>query len=312
MKKFPVILAAAASILLVFIVLFTSLQLVAKDESFINNEYTKIGVASEMGMTNVDLVRSFTRLVDYMEGRVSTIGIEVTVNGEKQDMFALEQERSHMKDVRTLWLAVRQYRDLAIMACLILFLLAVVLGFRSAPATLSRGYLYGFFICALFFGFFGSWALLDFSSFWTMFHESLFWNDMWLFDPSESRMINMLPESIFSDIILRTVLYMGAVLIALLAASVICLTSLRRTKERMRAEKERRRLIKERKAAGLPIEDELLSPAQRKARREKQREEARRAEELKKKQLQRQKAKEKAEKDAEREKEKQLLLAALD
>lgn len=311
MKKFPVILAAVATILLVFIILFTSLQVVMGNESFINNAYTELDIARNMGMSNVDLVRAYQRLVDYMEGQVSTISIQVTINDEPAEMFALDQEREHMKDVRLLFQTVRQYRDLAILGCLILLLAAVLLGFKNAPATLSRGYLYGFFICALFFGFFGTWALLDFSSFWTMFHESLFWNDMWLFDPSESRMINMLPQSIFADIISTTVLYMGIVLAVLLAASVFCLIRLKHNKERMRAEKERRRLIRERKAAGLPIEDELLTPAQRKARKQKQREEAKRAEEIKKKQLARQKAKEKAEKDAQREKEKQLLLAAL-
>lgn len=311
MKRLAVVLAAAASILLILIILFSTLQLVIKNETFINNEFTKIGVADSMGMSNIDLVRSMQRLVGYMEGSVSTIDIEVTVGGEKVQMFELEQEKQHMADVRVLWQSVRQMRDVGLLAMLILYLISVVLGFRYALTTLSKGYLYGAFVTLLFFGFFGAWAALDFSSFWTMFHESLFWNDLWLFDVTTSRMINMLPEQYFADIVGRTAAYTGIAAGSILAAAVFCLVALRRKRDLARAEKLRRKQVKALKAAGLPVGDELLSRKELEARRKKEREAAEQAAREKKAAADAEKRKKEREKAAERDKKRQKSQAAL-
>lgn len=311
MKRLAVVLAAAASILLILIILFSTLQLVINNETFINNEFTKIGVSDSMGMSNIDLVRSMQRLVGYMEGSVSTIDIEVTVNGEKVQMFELEQEKQHMADVRVLWQSVRQMRDVGLLAMLILYLISVVLGFRYSLTTLSKGYLYGAFVTLLFFGFFGAWAALDFSSFWTMFHESLFWNDLWLFDVTTSRMINMLPEQYFADIVGRTAAYTGIAAGSILAAAVFCLVALRRKRDLARAEKLRRKQVKALKAAGLPVGDELLSRKELEARRKKEREAAEQAAREKKAAADAEKRKKEREKAAERDKKRQKSQAAL-
>ena len=300
MKKTATILSAIASALLIFVLLVTMLQVVMKDESFIQNEYTELGLSSTMGISNLDLVRSYMRLIDYMEGTVSTIDIEVTLNGEPVKMFEQEQERVHMADVRLLWQTVRSIRDYSILAVLVLYLVAVLMGFHDAARTLSTGYLYGFFLCLLVFGFFGTWALMDFSSFWTMFHESLFWNDLWLFDPGESRMINMLPEAIFAHIARNAAIYTAVAALALMGVAIFCLLRLKKKKAERIAERERRRQIKERKAQGLPIGDELLSKEQKKKKAQREKERKRREAMLEKKKKQAEQAKLKAEKAAEK------------
>lgn len=311
MKRLAVVLAAAASILLILIILFSTLQLVINNETFINNEFTKIGVSDSMGMSNIDLVRSMRRLVDYMEGKVSTIDIDVTVNGEKVQMFELEQEKQHMADVRVLWQSVRQMRDVGLLAMLILYLISVVLGFRYALTTLSKGYLYGAFVTLLFFGFAGAFAALDFSSFWTKFHEALFWNDLWLFDVTTSRMINMLPEQYFADIVSRTAMYTGIAAGSILAAAVFCLVAMRRKRDLARAEKLRRKQVKALKAAGLPVGDELLSKKEIEARKKKEREAAEKAAQEKKAAADAEKRRKEREKQAERDKRREKSQAAL-
>ncbi len=224
MKKFfSVGFATIGSVILVFIIIFTSMQLVINDETFVNNEFTELSINTQMGMNNTDLVNSTMRLIEYMQGKADDIDVEVTVNGEKTQMFVLDQEIQHMADVRTLYTTIRSYRDTGVLAMLILFLFAAVINFRRAPQTLSQGYLSGAFVCLLGFGFVGTWAASDFSSFWTFFHEALFWNDLWLFDATESRMINMLPEQFFADIVGRIFLYAGAAYVALVGLSVLCL-----------------------------------------------------------------------------------------
>lgn len=224
MRKFlSVSMAAIASIILILVLVFTSIGFVINDETFINNEFTKLAVGQKMGISNADLVRAMGRLVDYMEGDADDIGIEVTIDGQPAQMFDYPQEAEHMADVRQIYMTIAGYRDIGVLVMLILFLFAAVIHFRFAPQYLAQGYLSGAFVLLLIFGFLGTWASLDFSNFWTFFHEMLFWNDLWLLDGTQSRMINMLPEEVFADIIANVALYAGAVIAALIALSTVAL-----------------------------------------------------------------------------------------
>lgn len=222
-KSLSIGLAMLATILLIFVVAFVALQQVITNETFVNNEFTKLEIADSMGMNTADLVSSMMVLVNYMEGNVDSIDIIVSVNGQKVPMFELEQEITHMADVRQIYQTVRGYRDIAAIVLLVLLILAALINFRRAPQSLAQGYLFGFFMMLVVFGFIGTWAYMDFSSFWTFFHEALFWNDLWLFDTAQSRMINMLPEQMFADIIGRMGLYTGIVIGALLLLSIVAL-----------------------------------------------------------------------------------------
>ena len=224
MRKFlSVSMAMFASIILILVLVFTSIGLVIDNETFLNNEFTKLAISQKMGISNADLVRSMVRLVDYMEGDVEDINVEVTIDGQTEQMFDYPQEAEHMADVRQIYMTIAGYRDIGVLVMLILFLFAAVIHFRMAPQYLSQGYLSGSFVMILIFGFLGTWASLDFSNFWTFFHQTLFWNDLWLFDGTQSRMINMLPEDVFADIIARIALYAGAVIVALIVLSTIAL-----------------------------------------------------------------------------------------
>lgn len=235
-KRFAVMLSTLASIVLILCILFTALQLTINDKNFIEYEYARLSLSREMGVSNLDLVSSCERLIDYMEGRVDSIDIQVTVDGEQVLMFEQEQKISHMADVRLLYQRFRTFRDFGVLLALVLYLLGAVLHIRSAMHTLASGYVYGAFVIALFAGFLGTWAALDFSNFWTFFHQMLFWNNDWLFDASTSRMINMLPEQFFSDVILRMAILAGVAFVLLLVASAVALASIRK-KRRLAREK---------------------------------------------------------------------------
>ena len=202
-KRFAIMLSTLASIVLILCILFTALQLTINNRTFLEYEYGRLSLAREMGMSNNDLIASCQRLIDYMEGRVDSIDITVTVDGEQTLMFDQQQEVSHMRDVRTIYQACRTMRDFGVLLALVLYLLGALLHMRTALHTLASGYCYGAFVVVLFAAFLGTWAALDFSNFWTFFHQMLFWNDDWLFDAATSRMINMLPERFFADVIVR-------------------------------------------------------------------------------------------------------------
>ncbi len=291
-KVISVGLSTIASIIFILVVVFTMIGVVVNNETFINNEFTTLRIGEKMGIGNADLVRAMSRLVDYMEGDADDIRVTVTQNGEKVDMFSLEQENTHMRDVREIYLTIASYRDVGVLVLLILFLFAAVADFRRAPQRLAQGYLSGAFVVLLIFGFLGTWAALDFSNFWTFFHEMLFWNDLWLFDMTESRMINMLPEEMFADIIKNIALYAGAVVALLMALSVFALVAasggyqrrraaMRARAKQVRAAKAARAKAREEAKAAAEAEKRLAEQRARKAaakaRRAKQAEEAEKA-----------------------------------
>ena len=121
-KVLSVGMATLASILLIFILVFTSIGLVINDQTFINNEFTKLGISESMGISNADLVSSMTKLVDYMEGNADDINVTITLNGEQVQMFDYPQEAEHMADVRTIYMTIASYRDVGVLVMLILFL----------------------------------------------------------------------------------------------------------------------------------------------------------------------------------------------
>lgn len=245
-RRLAVLIASIGSLLLILCILFTSLQLTMLNDTLITYEYQRLSLGKSMGMNNADLAASCIRLIDYMEGNVPDIDIEVTVNGEKTLMFTDEQEISHMADVRVLYQRFRSWRDIGIFCALVLFLLASVFSFRNALHTLASGYCWGTFIIALFVGFFGTWAALDFSSFWTFFHNMLFWNDDWLFDPNTSRMINMMPEKFFADFILVFLIIAVVVIVFLLILAIIALGAEKKKKNAAKA-----RFIEKKRAAAV-------------------------------------------------------------
>lgn len=223
------VLASAASFFLVIAMLFSALSLVMNSEKRHRSEYERLNVADFMGMSDEDIVRSLMRLVDYMEGRVDDIVVEVTVYGESTAMFN-ERETMHMVDVRTLYQAWRTASCIMYaFAAVVLAALIAVFGKRwYVPA--SKGFIIGFAAFAAMLLAIGAYAVIDFNSFWTSFHLLFFSNDLWLLDPAESRMINMFPIEFFSNIILNFVLIFVPVSVMMLVLSIIARVRVKKEK----------------------------------------------------------------------------------
>ena len=55
-------------------------------------------------------------------------------------------------------------------------------------------------------------ASIDFNGCFIVFHELFFNNDLWILDPAEDLIINILVEPFFADMALKIALYCAAVL----------------------------------------------------------------------------------------------------
>lgn len=201
------LMTTIAGLLLLIGLLFSCLQWVMNDRTYIENAYTKLDHAAAMGMSTEDLVNATMRMIDYMEGRVDSIDLDVTVDGETVSMFN-EQERIHMEDVRVLYQAWRDIRGFCLMAAIVLFILAaLILRGEDRFRICCQGFLIASGVFLVCIAILGIWVVTDFTSFWVAFHHLFFTNDLWLFDGATSRMINMMPQEFFSGIIIRFALW---------------------------------------------------------------------------------------------------------
>ena len=227
-RKFSYVLSALSSFLLLFVLLFASLKIAINDQNWFLNEYTRLGTARSIGMSNSDVSAALRRLVDYMEGREDSIEMEVKVGGKSVKMYN-EREIAHMVDVRNLYQGVQLAAIIAAVLAAAMLILAAVLMRRDALKALSKGYLIGACVFAAVVIVLGIWVMIDFSSFWTAFHHLFFTNDLWLLNPATDRMILICPEQLFFDIVVRFGSWFLTVALVLAAAAVLYL-AIRRKK----------------------------------------------------------------------------------
>ena len=215
---------------------FTVVQLTAMETAWFEEEFTELGLAEEMGMTLGDLGASVRTLVNYMNGDTETIDVLVTVDGQQVRMFDLEVEIVHMAEVRDLWQWFVGVRNVGVLFGLVLCLGGVVLDGKDALRNVCRGYFWALGLFLVLVAFAGTWAAVSFDSFWTAFHRLAFPDsENWLL-PAESRMIQMLPSKLFSDLVMRMG---GRMLLIVLPLAGVCalVRALQRRRQRILEEK---------------------------------------------------------------------------
>lgn len=213
------------------VVLLTSIDIIVFKKSFFHNQYTKLNTAESMKMSNEDLDKATGVLLDYIKGRVSTIDLEVVVDGEVVEMFN-QREKDHMVDVRDLYITMLDVRVGLLIVVALVALVALGLfdffDFRQSAKNLMDS----FKGVLLIIGAIGFFAILDFNAFWTLFHEVLFSNDLWLLDPRTDRMINMFPEPFFKAMVMR-IIFAFAFIMAIKLALVYLFNYMADRKERI-------------------------------------------------------------------------------
>lgn len=191
--------------LLIIVAVVFSVKTTALNPSFYTTRYEKMNFAETLHISSEDLNSGMTLLLDYLEGKEDSLEKTVVINGESRPLFN-EREIAHMVDVRNL------YRN-ALKTAWISFagMAAILFGFlmkdkAKTPAYLTKGFLQALLCMFLALTLLGIWVLTDFTSFWMWFHTLFFNNDLWLLNPATDFMINMLPETIFYQLVLTIVL----------------------------------------------------------------------------------------------------------
>ncbi len=213
------ILAFVWGWLLIIVCVVGSVNTMALNEDFYIQRYEKMNLAKSLHVSQDDLNKSIELLLDYIRDDTDSLEDTITINGYTQNTFN-EREKSHMVDVKALYQnAIGVGKASFVCLLVILFYLAITQK-KKTVAYLTKGILQASVCLILVFVFFGIWIGIDFTGFWTWFHTIFFSNNLWLLNPVTDFMINMLPETIFYQLVLSCVLMVCVLIIPCIVFSI--------------------------------------------------------------------------------------------
>ena len=115
MKKIYGILSIVSALALIVCMLISSLDLVAYYEpGFYEKEYRKYNVQEPLKMEITDILYVTDEMMDYLKGYRADLVVETTVDGKEREFFN-DREKSHMADVRDLFLGGIRLRRLLLL-----------------------------------------------------------------------------------------------------------------------------------------------------------------------------------------------------
>ncbi|MBR6816688.1 MAG: TIGR01906 family membrane protein [Clostridia bacterium] len=209
-----------AAILLLIGTLIFWVDALCFDAEFYTKEYTKLDTANSIRITEQGLSDATEALLDYLKDRRDDLTVYAEIDGSLREVFN-EREKLHMIDVRRLY---RNAKTVGYTSLVIGALTFAVLFWRSdrqEQKAVVRGYLHGNMMFFLMLAVIGLFAALDFDTFWTAFHKIMFSNDLWLLDPRQDILIQMVPQQFFFDLVMRIAIAAAASIGALLIGAGI-------------------------------------------------------------------------------------------
>lgn len=191
---------------LIVFLLLSSVDMNCFNVTFFEEQYRELNTAESLRMSQEDLMKATTTLLDYLRGEVDSIDVQVSINGAEQEAFNA-REKAHMIDVRALYQNAMMVRWIALGVIILTLALRIWQSRRHFLNVLSAGLLQVSVLFILFLCLLGIWILADFNGFWTTFHQVFFSNDLWLLNPYTDLMINLFPEAFFNHLVVRIILW---------------------------------------------------------------------------------------------------------
>lgn len=197
------IIAFICGLCLLLILLITSLQAVCYWlPDWWRNEYAKYDTPSNVRgeMSLDDAVHVTEDMLEYCIGRLDTLDdTEATIDGVTAPFFT-DREKAHLADCRELFLKGVRVR---VIACLLLAAFVIYIyvhnGKQKTSVLLAKGYLRSLGFIAVMTAIIAVLCVIDFTHVFTVFHHIFFDNDLWILNPNEDNLINIMQEDVFSD-----------------------------------------------------------------------------------------------------------------
>lgn len=177
------------------------IRIVSFNQAFYRYEYRLNNVSEVVKMSDQDLYDTTLFLFDYIKGNEDQLIIEKPVDGVMKEVFT-GREILHMKDVRSLYQNAMNVMYISLIAGAILFIHSILNKKGYKRSIMSFGYKFAMIVLSFFLIIILTYALADFDSFWVQFHYLLFDNLYFFLDPTQSILVNMVPDRFFFDLVM--------------------------------------------------------------------------------------------------------------
>lgn len=204
-KLFSVVLA----VLFPFIVFVSAIEGAVFDKAFYMQQMEANKVIENTGIYPPDMELVVSEILNYLKGSRENFDIQARLapGNAKQVVNYVsifnEKEITHMDDVRDILILFLMLRDIAMVLVLIAFLVLL----KKDPFAVIKALFYGSVTFMGVFIIIGGCFLFNFNDTFILFHQLFFANDLWIMDPSTDRLIWIVPEPFFFNLIGRMVLY---------------------------------------------------------------------------------------------------------
>ena len=199
---FKKIIAYSLSVCFIISAFGFTVNFMCFNHSFYEYEYMRLNTAESIGMSKEDLNLTTDVLLAYLKGDNDDLKVEVKINGEKREVFNTK-EKTHMVDVLKLYQNFNFVYHSA--ALLLVIFIALALFKRIAITDLIKSYQKILLFIAGLVAAVAIYCMIDFNAFWTNFHHIFFSNDLWLLDPRQDILIQMVPGPFFNDLVLAII-----------------------------------------------------------------------------------------------------------
>ena len=211
----------AATITLPIVLLMLSVGLVTFDKDYYYKEYVKYEVGKVQSLSEKDLHVITNNLLSYLGGRQNSLSFVIDRDKSLNRDFFSSQDKSHMVDVRNMYLFLR---NLGIFAALVLGIsLYEILRKPAYKENIHRFLGTGAILGIIPFLIIGILMMIDFNKYFILFHQLVFTNNLWLMDPAVDNLVNIFPEAFFLDMGIRII---SGYIIGLLAVVVLSLATI--------------------------------------------------------------------------------------
>ncbi|MBN2285956.1 MAG: TIGR01906 family membrane protein [Tissierellales bacterium] len=198
-------------LLLPMVVLLGVFEYAVFDLDYFEAKFIENNTMVETGLELEQLLRVSQQTLDYLKDRTDTLVLYEEIDGEMIQVFEA-RELAHMEDVKRLFDIGFAIRNISLILLVLFGGWLFINHRRSFWHSMRTG---SIFFAALILVI-GVYAWIDFDKAFVIFHKLLFTNDLWILDPTEDIMIQMLPIDFFMGIGLKTaLLYTGYLILSI-------------------------------------------------------------------------------------------------
>lgn len=197
------ILSVLMSLSLIIIAVITVMEILLYGcKDFYQNEYEKYDVKYDVNMEMDDLVLLSDEMMQYLRGDRQDLNIVTTIGGEKMEFFN-EKEKTHMADVRALFIGALHLRIILLVTFIVLLGVLLLLNYHRALFLFFKTNIITTTAFILLTSITAGIVSTNFTKYFDVFHHIFFSNQLWIMNEDEDRIINILPEGFFVDLATR-------------------------------------------------------------------------------------------------------------